>query len=773
MTNVLYTKNSKSLLAKMMAEEDITIQHKNIDTAYFDIKNRILAVPIWKDMSDDLYDLFMGHEVGHALYTPSDTDVLQEACSRSTKDFINVVEDARIERDVKNKFPGLRGPFFRAYQELMNKDFFGIQGKELSGLAFIDRINIFFKSSMTDFEMKKIFSDEEIVLVNKVASTKTFAEVADVSEEIFNFLKMKKEQKEQNPEENETDGSGNSKSDGSGEKEETDQTGDNTSQNQSDESSDETDDTSSDSSDTGSDELDESGNSDASGNGEEEAQEKDNGSGGPTDSKGAGSSDGTESQASVDEFSSETDSSMSQNMSSMVDQNASDINYLSIPDIDLKDYVIDIDRITRSIETIKSSGFSDKHNMYKQLLSDHNNTIGYLVKEFEMKKSAQEYAQSYETKSGNLNTSKIWSYKLNDDIFKRKSVSPEGKNHGMVMMVDWSGSMHGMIYKTVVQTIVLATFCQRVGIPFDVYNFSDQNTSLDSRFGEKRLYAERDNPSLAGKTFIMSGVRLHHMLTSNMKKSEFQKACNNYLFIAWMMENAWGYCRTSATNDVDLTLGGTPLNHSLIILDKVIDVFKKKHNVEKMNFIVLTDGSAGDSLDYWSEGGSSNYNRSVGSGWSSRREGLSVIKHERTKKTFVLKTGRRDQDKTTQNATEFLVTMMKEIHDAKSVGFFIADRNYELNHAIRDYVFRNKDGWIVSSDISKQRSIARKQGYLSAPDCGYDDYYVVDMRTQNEQDELAVDTDMSKAKIAKQFSKFQSKKKTSRQLLNKFVDIVK
>ena len=156
MTNVLYTKNSKSLLAKMMAEEDITIQHKNIDTAYFDIKNRILAVPIWKDMSDDLYDLFMGHEVGHALYTPSDTDILQEACSRSSKDFINVVEDARIERDVKNKFPGLRGPFFRAYQELMNKNFFGIQGKELSGLAFIDRINVFFKSSMTDFEMKKI-----------------------------------------------------------------------------------------------------------------------------------------------------------------------------------------------------------------------------------------------------------------------------------------------------------------------------------------------------------------------------------------------------------------------------------------------------------------------------------------------------------------------------------------------------------------------------------------------------------------------------------------
>ena len=97
MTNVLYTKNSKSLLAKMMAEEDITIQHKNIDTAYFDIKNRILAVPIWKDMSDDLYDLFMGHEVGHALYTPSDTDILQDIAHLKNKQL-------RIDNNLDKKY---------------------------------------------------------------------------------------------------------------------------------------------------------------------------------------------------------------------------------------------------------------------------------------------------------------------------------------------------------------------------------------------------------------------------------------------------------------------------------------------------------------------------------------------------------------------------------------------------------------------------------------------------------------------------------------------
>ena len=127
--NILHTKNSKSLLAKLMAEENITIQHKKVNTASFDMVRRILTVPIWKEMSNDMYDLFMGHEVGHALDTPCEPEVLEEAISRSCMPFINVTEDARIERSVKRRFPGLKGPFFRAYKELMDEDFFGIGKK--------------------------------------------------------------------------------------------------------------------------------------------------------------------------------------------------------------------------------------------------------------------------------------------------------------------------------------------------------------------------------------------------------------------------------------------------------------------------------------------------------------------------------------------------------------------------------------------------------------------------------------------------------------------
>ena len=57
-------------IARLLAKENITIQHGNYHTAWFDIKNRILGLPLWKDMGKDVYDLFIGHEIGHALYTP-------------------------------------------------------------------------------------------------------------------------------------------------------------------------------------------------------------------------------------------------------------------------------------------------------------------------------------------------------------------------------------------------------------------------------------------------------------------------------------------------------------------------------------------------------------------------------------------------------------------------------------------------------------------------------------------------------------------------------
>ena len=191
MTNL---KENKSNLAKLMATENITVIHKKIPTAYFDVKNRILACPTFKDeMSSELYDLFMGHEVGHALYTPYEGlhSTLKE--NRTLKGYLNVVEDVRIERKIRDKYQGLRKSFFKAYNELMNKDFFGIKGRNLQELSLIDKINLITKcGSRVNIKLTK----EEQEFLKKAEGCETWDEVVEVATEIYEWSKENEERNE-------------------------------------------------------------------------------------------------------------------------------------------------------------------------------------------------------------------------------------------------------------------------------------------------------------------------------------------------------------------------------------------------------------------------------------------------------------------------------------------------------------------------------------------------------------------------------------------------
>ena len=109
-----------STLAKLLAEEDIHVVHRKQETAAFDVKNRELSLPIWKEMSKDVQDLMTVHEVGHALWTP--LEMLEKARKENIEfSFVNVLEDVRIEKKVQNKYLGSVRIFSRGYKELIGK----------------------------------------------------------------------------------------------------------------------------------------------------------------------------------------------------------------------------------------------------------------------------------------------------------------------------------------------------------------------------------------------------------------------------------------------------------------------------------------------------------------------------------------------------------------------------------------------------------------------------------------------------------------------------
>ena len=176
------SRETKSLLAKLMAAEDINVEYRNnVSTAAFNTESRTLMMPIFKDISESTTDLFLGHEVGHALYTPQGAinDVVKKG--PSYKSLVNIVEDARIEKMIQAKFPGLSRNFYDGYSELMDKNFFGLNGRDVNDINFIDRINIHFKiGTRAGVE----FTDEEQVFVDRIAKLRHFDESIVVADDL-------------------------------------------------------------------------------------------------------------------------------------------------------------------------------------------------------------------------------------------------------------------------------------------------------------------------------------------------------------------------------------------------------------------------------------------------------------------------------------------------------------------------------------------------------------------------------------------------------------
>jgi hypothetical protein len=180
------TVNAAEIYAKLLATENISVIRARVRTASFDIKNRVLTLPQWKEMSPIVEGMLIGHEVGHALYT---TDEYLDPIKENTKirNYLNILEDVRIEKLMKRKYPGIRKTMNLGYQELNEKDFFGVQKvPDLSTLSLIDRINLYFKAG---YQCGVKFTADEKILVARAEATETIDDVVALAKEVYDFSK--------------------------------------------------------------------------------------------------------------------------------------------------------------------------------------------------------------------------------------------------------------------------------------------------------------------------------------------------------------------------------------------------------------------------------------------------------------------------------------------------------------------------------------------------------------------------------------------------------
>ena len=740
---------NKSTLAKLLAEEDIFVVHKKMDTAYFNAKSRELGLPIWKDeeMTKDIYDLMVCHEIAHALWTP--LDMLEKAQVRKINhSFVNIVEDARIERMVQDRYPGSVAVFNRGYRDLTAKDFFGIADKDVSELNLIDRINLFFKKQKVEF------TAEEKVWVKRVAETKTPEDVLNLSEELYAWMAENAPEEESDDEKTMSDPNGES-GEGDGETGEGDGP-------------------------TGDDGEEKTGEGDAPADDKGEEDGNDVPAGGAGDDGNDDVADdakteegessevgGVESTGRGGPPMAETDTDANNAIDKLVDKNATERTYGRIPAI-ADDLILPYSEILEKSRPSYAEGgpwVDAKKSEIASMKDESKKTVAYMVKEFEMKKSADQYARAAVSKTGSLDMGRLHTYKYNEDLFKKVTTLPGATNHGMVMVVDWSGSMYENLKGTLSQLFNLIWFCRRTQIPFEVFAFSDcRELFIDPVTGEwPNRYEAKMDAFKAGDIALRSFKLLEFFSSKMSAKEEIEM-----MEILWMIASYYGFeaDRAIAYDKVAfpgfLNLGGTPLNDAIISMMEIVPKFKAETGVQKVNTIFLTDG-ASNNLD-----GVYDYRLDTDNGdhtaFINSLRGKVMISDPKTLKNYEVDAF---------NMTDGLLKVLKKrVPDMNLIGFFIAGsgRSGRVDKRTLSYLQRE-----LSMDaIMEQVKFINKNKFLAIESKGYDEMYVLPAKGMEVSNEGLSDdlVGASKAKLKTAFGKSMKGKVESRQLLNKFVKLV-
>ena len=704
----------KSQLAKLLATEDLVVEHKKVETACFNVHTRVLTLPLWDKASNMVYDLLVGHEVGHALYTP-DEDWLKEY--RIPTQFVNVVEDARIEKLMKRRYAGLAKTFYSGYKELAEQDFFQIEDENIDNMNLADRANLYFK--IGNFTQVLINPGEENEIVNLIADSETFADVLIAAEALYKYCKQNRQEETKiNLDSLESQQSG-------------------------------------------------ANDQPASDFSDQEEGENDQEQPGETDSYGGTA----EQQKSIkspiggeedEEPEVKTMESLEDAIKDLVNNSGPENVYLELPQLDLKKVIVPNaeihDRCKESWEDyLKNTGcennflFGEVDKQFSEFKRSAQKEVNYLVKEFECLKAADSYARASTARTGVLDCTKLHTYKYNEDLFRKVTTLAEGKNHGLVFILDWSGSMSQVMMDTVKQLFNLVWFCKKVAIPFEVYAFTNDyplvSYDVEGKANLRQLsYEKSDGLIQVGEWFS-----LMNLLTSKTNAKVLDQQMKNIWRIAYSFSH---YPRYNIP--LGMSLSGTPLNESLIALHQILPKFQNENKLQKVQCVILTDG----------ESCGIKYHREVKRHWedgpflgTSHIGQNAFLRDRKTGNTYSL-------DIEWHELTDvFLRNLRDKFDDINFIGIRVLESR-DANTFIRRYCGSYGD------DYDKVVSAWKKEKAFSIKKSGYHTYFGLSASTLSQDTEFDVAKDASKTQIKSAFVKSLKSKKMNKKILGEFIQLV-
>ena len=473
--------------------------------------------------------------------------------------------------------------------------------------------------------------------------------------------------------------------------------------------------------------------------------------------------------------------------------------------INLKNAIVDY----KDINTELNAHYNDKRKFGKHYVrwldwvekdlvkfkKEQNPTISYMVKEFEMKKSADLYKRSTVAKTGSLNMDKLHSYAYNEDIFLKMNVEPSATNHGLVMFVDWSGSMMDNFYNTIKQTMNLIWFCERVKIPFEVYGFTNGYGRRDDTNKNLHMQKRKHND------IVVNDLTLLNLVSSRANKKDMMDSLNNLWRMASYYNHAYGYNsikwedRDKMGQEItvadNFTLYSTPLNQSIVVAMDLVPKFKKDNGLQKVHTVFLTDGYS-NSLDrkyIYKDESTDRYGdvreegiavESFYDGFSYKENVDTILTDPVTKKVWKAKYKGDDYTRDTKfeysNQTPVLLEFLKNrVPGMNVVNFFIAGKNRKGNISKSDIEAIFDISWNDTEKLKAIQKELRTKNVAVITDQAWTEMYVLpggqklDTSTEDLSD---VQVGAKKSELKKAFGKMSSGRKNQRPLLNKFIGMI-
>jgi hypothetical protein len=744
--------SEKSILAKLLASENIRIEHQKVATAAFNLRDRALILPIWKEMSADLYDLLIGHEIGHALYTPAEGwhDAIEDG-GNGIKSFLNILEDARIERKVKDKYPGIRKNFYAGYKELFERNFFGVEGRDLNTLRFIDRVNLYYKVGAF---LNIQFSEDEKAILRRIDVLETWEDVSALATELYDLAKT-----EQTPEETAFDELMDQLGGMFGDEMDMDSFSSapsETSAGESDDQSEETDGTQDDQGQSG----EESDNSDA--DAETSDDDSDNTKGATEDqeqdSRKPDGSKGFQEEPYYNENPiAETDEHFRNREDELIDDKSRPYVYGDLTIVKPSDYVIPMNKVIDSIKITVRDGYNsvnsedDATKVYNEFRANNQKYINLMVQEFEMRRKASEFARATVAKTGRLDIDRLWAHKISEDLFARHTIMPNGKNHGMLLFLDMSGSMDMSMKGTIEQLVTLAMFARKVRIPLEVYGFINNQFAK----GEFPEYNREFKDAVEGKNNDLqiedTNFFLYQFLDGSCSSAQFNNAVKKLLHLGQAYDNRRSYgSNRNYQYPNHFGLGSTPLEESIIVARSIADQFRSKHRLEVLSTVFLTDGDGDNNFKTKSHYhyGSSNL----------------TIEDAKTRKSV---TAKYDSNTGSRNAySKALLELYGQVTGSRVINFFIV--GYSEKHTARR-MFADD----LNFDAKWKAEWVKDRVFTLDNHGGFHNRFLVPggKNLQIGVDSLQVDSDNTK-QIFQAFKKMQNGKQANRVLLTKMIRAV-